>query len=97
MFVVCKKRKIEPKSIKRKRFYDDLINFTPTIKKHKIYSAFEIKKRKTHKSPEYIDPKKQKQEHKPKCILHEEQYICDIYECSGVQKYYKSSHMPYII
>lgn len=108
MWVVCKRRKIELKIIKRKRFYDDFIDFPTTIKKHKIYHVFNSK-RKYHRGDleSNIDIKKRKYNRnfecnteikkEKKCIFHEEQYICDIYECSGVQKYYKCNHMPYII
>ena len=109
MWIVCKRRKIESKIIKRKKFYDDFIDFPHTMKKHKIYHEFnnikkqkchkdldcnrDIKKQKCHKDQGFNrDIKKQK-----KCIFHEEKYICDIYECSGVQKYYHCNHMPYII
>ena len=94
MWIVCKRRKIESKIIKRKKFYDDFIDFPHTMKKHKIYHEFNnIKKQKCHKDLDCNrDIKKQK-----KCIFHEEKYICDIYECSGVQKYYHCNHMPYII
>lgn len=78
---------------KRKRLCD--IISPSIIKKYKTYIF--NKKRKYHKDPEYLYSKKQKQEHKSICIFHEETYICDIYECSGVQKYYKCNHIPYII
>ncbi len=90
MFSVCK-RKMDQR--KRKRFYED---FPFTTKKYKIYEVFNIKKRKYNKNTEYNHPKKQKKEHKNKCILHDENYICDIYDCNGVNNYIKYSHMPYI-
>lgn len=30
------------------------------------------------------------------CLIHEEKYICDIYECSGVHRYQEPDFMPYI-
>ena len=30
------------------------------------------------------------------CLIHEEQYICDIYECSGVYSHQLDHFMPYI-
>lgn len=31
-----------------------------------------------------------------KCLIHEEKYICAIYECGGVTELDKSDYMPYI-
>ena len=30
------------------------------------------------------------------CFIHKENYICKIYECSGVEGYHNIKHMPYI-
>ena len=31
------------------------------------------------------------------CLIHEEKYICNIYECSGVYTYQQPDFMPYVI
>lgn len=30
------------------------------------------------------------------CLIHIDEYICNIYECSGIKEHHKSFFMPYI-
>lgn len=50
-------------------------------------------KRKCSENIEKPVIKKKKTE---KCLVHEEKYICDIYECSGIYSTCVNTHMPYI-
>ncbi len=43
---------------------------------------------------EYNSVKKQKFTF---CLVHEEEYICDIYGCSGIKKICDHNNIPYII
>jgi hypothetical protein len=88
MWVVCKKRKLHVynytnKSIKKTRFYPHTNH-----NKRKINNVF------------VVIEKKQKCDHNfYHCVLHKEKYICDIYDCSGLNenKNIIEDHMPYII
>ena len=46
------------------------------------------------KKYEYNSVKKQKFTF---CLVHEEEYICDIYGCSGIKKICYHNNIPYII
>lgn len=89
MWVACKKQKIEP-TCKRKNVcysFNDSIKFKKArlrfVTKRKIYDQ-KSKDNKRHKK------------HHCRCLLHKEDYICNIYDCSGVQDYNQTIHMPYI-
>ena len=60
------------------------------------FSVIHLKKRKADNILLSLQNKKVKLE--VPCLIHEELYICNIYECSGVKKYYSyCDYMPYIV
>ena len=64
-------------------------------------TLFEPLSRKRNADRELINPldKKQKVCDNRHCLVHEEEYICNIYDCSGVKcmkEYNQSSFMSYI-
>ena len=103
MWVVCKKRKISEAPIhKRKRVDNVLCEYNNNIKRQKLLIQFHILKRKSDSYLEKSKHKKQKVEtrlQKHSCLIHEESYICDIYECScvHVKDIQHPEHMPYIV
>lgn len=101
MFVACKRRKMEhitlfePLSRKRKWKYN--IYYKLQLPK-KLRLSFKIKR---NADRELINPldKKQKVCDNRHCLVHEEEYICNIYDCSGIKcmkEYNQSSFMSYI-
>lgn len=73
-------------------------------KRRKIKQEKPLRKRKRFCCVYYYNSKRMKfpkrniQEHNKHCLVHGEEYICDIYECSGI-KYVDNkqpSFMPYI-
>lgn len=94
MWVVCKRQKREDISYKRK--FQCNGNFSNLVKKLKPESFARKRKLRPVLTEEKTDEtvKKQKIIY---CIIHDEKYICDIYECSGIKNEYKVDTMPYII
>jgi len=94
MWVVCKRQKIELTLRKRKLFLCEDPTYVPN-KRKRLYPSPNILKRKTH--PELNDRSTKKLKVTQFCLVHEEKYICDIYECSGVKKYEDGNNfMSYI-
>lgn len=87
---VYKKRRVEP----RINFERKLGKFNPLLlhKLHKVKSR-RTKRKIFYDLPNHAKRLKYKSQH---CLIHEEQYICDIYECSGVHIYQPFDFMPYI-
>jgi len=84
---VCKEQ------INHKRKLLHITLYTKPMKKRRFMYTF-LNKRKKIELYKDRSVKKQKVTH---CLLHEEKYICQIYECSGAKKIYEYTHMPYII
>ena len=92
MWVACKKRKIEYEespSKKRKWFFHVYVQ----SKRIRLPISF---KRKAVGDSYDTSTKKQKVCKKNHCLIHDEEYICSIYECGGVKDYSQQSFMPYI-
>jgi len=53
----------------------ELVNYVELVKRIKLVLIYKRKM-------QYIDSRSKKQK-TCKCIVHEEKYICDIYECNG--------------
>ena len=94
MWAICtnvyKKRRVEPRiNLKRK-----WVEFSPSLshKRHKVKSD-RTKRKIFYDLPNHPKRLKSKSHH---CLIHEEQYICDIYECSGVHSHQPFHFMPYI-
>lgn len=88
-----KKHKILHPELKRKLIAVENPN---NVKKQRILERYE------NKSKLFVDNKNnkiQKIEHNiTKCLIHEEEYICDIYNCSGVKNIKNNyQQIPYII
>jgi hypothetical protein len=75
MLIMCKKRNM-----------GSILNYEQlqTVKKRKIH--YKIKRKASYNL--FNVTKKQKVYDNRRCLIHEEEYICDIYECSGI-KYIK--------
>lgn len=98
MWVACKKRRIEQYIFSRKRkqifgLYEDEIQGCKRCKRTSVESNY---KRKPEQFIENPIIKKQKMYDKFFCLLHNEKYVCDIYECNGLNEYCVVDHMPYI-
>lgn len=99
MWVIYKKRKIERSINKRKRV-DNKVHLY-NMKKQKISIKLKRKSITDMKS----NDKKQKlfeESNVHNCLIHDEMYICNIYECSGIKdikpcEHMPCEHMPYII
>ena len=98
MWAICtnvyKKRLVEPR-IKPKGKW---VEFTPSrnYKHHKVAKKKikrQIKRKIFHDLPNHSKRLKSKSYH---CLVHEEQHICDIYECSGVHSHQPFHFMAYI-
>jgi hypothetical protein len=90
MWIVCKRRRIDPLINKRKKVQCQFIQ--PVNKKPKLRLPEKLKR-----SIIYIEQKLTKKiKTEEMCILHENRYICDIYECNGVKDHIKYMYMPYI-
>lgn len=91
MWVVCKKRKIIKQLILKRKLVNG--EYNNIIKKQKFVNHL---KRKSFAGLEKKH-KKQKIINAYICLIHEQRYICDVYDCGGIKKIYHSNHMPYII
>lgn len=95
---MCKRRKIE-NILCYKRKWTSYDNLDKNVKKKRISPPVPNK----HKRLLLVDHIKSNKRQKvepviPNCLIHEEKYICDIYECSGVKEFRNyCEHMPYII
>lgn len=101
MSVGCKRRKFEQArtlgSILKKRKYVDNIYYQKLLSK-KCRLLVKTKRKAMVELDNHLH-KKQKVFDRG-CLLHSEEYICNIYECSGVKcldEYDKKIFMPYII
>ena len=100
MFIACKMEHLplfDPLSRKRKWLDIGNVYYEQVLPK-KMRLPVKIKRK---ADSELINPvdKKQKVCDNRCCLVHEEEYICNIYECSGVkcmEEYNKSSFMSYI-
>jgi hypothetical protein len=85
--------KIEHMSLSRKRklLYYDL----PLLLQKRMRLSVKIKRNADEILLSIVN-KKQKVCDSMYCLVHDYAYICEIYECSGVKVYNKSSFMSYI-
>jgi hypothetical protein len=80
MRVVCKGEK--RKYVRNIYYESKRMRVVPIIVKRKTYTVLSNSNEKKQKRCVY-------------CLIHEEKYICDIYECSGVKHNKHVLYMPY--
>jgi len=91
MSIICKRKRTENSSVKRKLFWFYDYQICKKIRVEKNY------KRKPDQVIENPNRKKERVDQNFFCLFHNEKCVCDIYECSGLKEYPIVDHMPYII